>query len=227
MKKALKIKLANHLQFQKAWDALIKLGYHSEIEVHTAPYLFCYEDGHIGVEYMDVEGADLSNPDSAFGYFTNHKHPEITLDGLLDLLKENGHEPFFDDISLLKQERPLFEANYVKNGGDLSLIKWSECHDGTGSYEVNWGSISGSEDPDFEEDVMEHASNVQSCLMAWVECAKSKLPPLGYYLMPLQPIQEMVDSAKKELEDCEDEDIEDRIVFTYQAMVKTFIQSQR
>lgn len=193
MKQALKIKLVDHSQFKLAWDALIKLGYHSEVEVYSAPYLFCYEDGHIGVEYMDVDGADLSHPDSASSYFANHKNTEITLEELLNLLKQNGHEPLFDYIQLIKHERPLFEANYTKNGGDLQFLTWDECDDGAGDYQPNWGEIglidhkTALDEHEFGENIMQHASHVRSCLMSWVECAKSKAIPDGWVLAPKEP----------------------------------------
>ncbi len=97
MKQALKIKLANHSEFQQAWGALIKLGYHwggNCTEPCTAPYLYTYEDGGILADFFDVEGADLSSPNSAFGYFNTHGNKEITLDGLLGLIKphQSGKE---------------------------------------------------------------------------------------------------------------------------------------
>lgn len=80
-KKALKIKLESHSEFKKAWDALIKLGYHfdGQLTPHTAPYLYSYADGRILADFFDVEGADLSSPNSAFGYFTASEHKEVTL----------------------------------------------------------------------------------------------------------------------------------------------------
>ncbi len=88
MKQALKIKLANDSQFKQAWNALIKLGYHcpKDLVPHTAPYLYAYADGFIRPDYFDVEGADLSSPKSALGYFTTEdNHKEITLDELLTI----------------------------------------------------------------------------------------------------------------------------------------------
>ena len=187
MKKALKIKLANHSQFQKAWDAFIKLGYHyggSHTPPCTAPYLYSYSDGRILADFFDVEGADLSSPNSAAGYFAQNEHEEITLDTLLDLAKQGGHEPFYDYVPLIKQERPVFEANYVKNGGDLQFLKWDECDDGTGDYQPDWEKI-GLIDPETSFD--EHAEHVRSCLMSWVECAKSKTIPDGWVLVPKEP----------------------------------------
>jgi len=192
MKQALKIKLANHSQFQNAWNALIKLGYHcpKDLVPHTAPYLYTYEDGRIRADYFDVEGADLSSPNSALGYFTTETdHKEITLDELLGLAKQDEHEPFYDYIPLIKQERPLFEANYVKNGGDLQYLKWDECDDGAGSYQADWEAISEADidDPEFDEEIQEHANHVTSCLHSWVECAKSKAIPDGWILAPKEP----------------------------------------
>ncbi len=196
MKQALKIKLANHSQFQQAWDALIKLGYHcpKDLVPHTAPYLYAYADGLIRPNFFDVEGADLSSPKSALGYFTTEEnHNEITLDGLLDLAKQSGHEPFYDFIPLIKQERPLFEAYYVKNGGDLQFLKWEECSDGAGDYQPDWEKIglldheTDYAEHEFGEEITEHAEHVQSCLMSWVVCAKSKAIPDGWILAPKEP----------------------------------------
>lgn len=196
MKQALKIKLANHSQFLQAWDALIKLGYQyggSHTPPHTAPYLYSYSDGRILADFFDVEGADLSSPDSAAGHFAAHEHKEITLDALLSLAKQGGHEPFYDFIPLIKQERPLFEAYYVKNGGVLQFLKWDECSDGAGDYQPDWEKIglldheTDYTEHEFGERIMQHAEHVYSCLMSWVECAKSKAIPDGWLLAPKEP----------------------------------------
>ena len=34
---------------------------------------------------------------------------------------------------------------------------------------------------------MQHAEHVRSCLMSWVECAKSKAIPNGWILAPKEP----------------------------------------
>jgi len=84
-KQNLKIKLKNHAEFLKAQDAFIKLGYcwgGNGSEPCTAPYLYSDSDGHILADFFDVEGADLSSPNSAFGYFANHKNREVSLDEL-------------------------------------------------------------------------------------------------------------------------------------------------
>lgn len=91
MHKILKIKLESHAQFEKAWDALIKLGYHwggSHTPPCTAPYLYTYSDGRILADFFDVEGADLSSPNSAAGYFAQSEHEEITFDELLGSAKK-------------------------------------------------------------------------------------------------------------------------------------------
>lgn len=196
MKQALKIKLANHSQFLQAWDALIKLGYQyggSHTPPHTAPYLYSYSDGRILADFFDVEGADLSSPNSAAGSFAESEHEEIALDALLSLAKQGGHEPFYDYIPLIKQERPLFEANYIKNGGDLQLLIWDECDDGAGNYQPNWEEIglidhkTSFDEHEFGEKIMQHAEHVHSCFMSWVECAKSKTIPDGWILAPKEP----------------------------------------
>lgn len=78
----LKIKLQNYAQFLEAWDAFLKLGYHPTIVPCTAPYLYTHKDGSIRPDFFDVEGADLSSPNSALWYFDASEHKEITLDEL-------------------------------------------------------------------------------------------------------------------------------------------------
>ena len=193
MKQALKIKLANHPQFQQAWDALIKLGYHcpEELVPLTADYLLAYADGLI----REIVGADPSNPRSSLRYFESIEYKEITLDELLSLAKQDEHEPFYDYIPLIKQERPLFEAHYVKANGDLQFLKWVEYDDGLCVYEPDWEKIgllvhtNSSDEDKFGENIMQHAHHVRSCLMSWVECAKSKAIPDGWVLAPKEPTE--------------------------------------
>lgn len=80
-KNNLKIKLESHAEFKKAWKVFIDLGYHfgGQLAPRTAPYLYSYSDGRILADYFDVEGADLSSPNSAFGYFTASEHMQVTL----------------------------------------------------------------------------------------------------------------------------------------------------
>lgn len=192
-KQDLKIKLNNNAEFRKAWDAFMKLGYSSELEPYTAPYLYSYSDGRILADFFDVEGADLTSINSASGHFDASEHKEITLDELLSLVKAEGLEPFFDYIPLVQQERPLFEANYLKNGGDLEFLIWDECDNGAGDYQPNWEKIglvdheNDYAEHEFGEKMMEHAKHVHSCLMSWVECAKSKAAPDGWILAPKEP----------------------------------------
>lgn len=91
-KQNLKIKLGSHAEFQKAWDALVKLGYHwgGSLVPCTAPYLYSYSDGRILADFFDVEGADLSSPNSAEGYFNASEHQKVTLvelQSMVDLQK--------------------------------------------------------------------------------------------------------------------------------------------
>ena len=185
-KQAIKMKFENHLQFQQAWDALIKLGYQcrEDLVPHTAPYLYTNVEGQITFDFFDIEGTDLSSPNSAAGSFAAHKHKEITLEELLAWAQENGCSPFQCEIALTKQERPLFESNYVSNGGSLQYLKWDECDNGAGSYVVDWEAVDELDAPecDFNDEIMAHAEHVTSCLCAWVQCAKSKAIPAGYYV---------------------------------------------
>lgn len=145
-------------------------------------------------------------------------------DELNDLAEQDGHEEPADYMALIKKERPLFEENYIKNGGNFQFLKWDECDDGTGSYQVDWETIQDS-GPQFDEQIQEFAEHVTSCLNSWIECAKSKAIPYGHYLMPMQPDQDMLDKAELEFEGLEIDDIQDRIVFSHQAMIQVFSSS--
>lgn len=223
IKQDFKIKLLNKAEFEKAWKSLHTLGYHFKGEKpYGAPYVYTYSDGQIGVDYLDVEGADHSSPESAAGYFTNHKNPELSLDELIKMAKVYEQEKYECEIKILKHERPLFEDNYIRLGGSLQYIKWEECDDGAGTYQVDWLKLPKEElhKGTLEEEVTARAKLVTNCLFSWVECAKSKVIPEGYYLMPLQPDEEMLKNAVLEFKDLGIEDIEDRIVFSHQAMIE-------
>ncbi len=145
-------------------------------------------------------------------------------DELNDLAEQDGHEEPADYMALIKKERPLFEENYIKNGGKLNYLKWDECNDGTGSYQADWEAIeeAGIVDAKFDEQIQLDAEDTTSCLHSWVECAKSKAIPEGHYLMPIQPTEEMVEEAVLEFEGLNINDIRDRIVFSHQAMIQVF-----
>ncbi|MCP0917738.1 hypothetical protein MUB04_14480 [Acinetobacter indicus] len=228
-KQNLKIQLETHAQFLFAWESLIKLGYHSDITPHTANYLYAHSDGRIDVDCSDVAGADLSQPNSPSGYFAQHENQEVSLDELLNMAKQYEQEQCQLDIIFLEQERPLFEANFIKLGGQLQYLKWEECRDGTGSYQADWDAIQEAdiEDTEFDEQIQEHAEHVTGCLHSWVECAKSKAIPDGYFLMPMQPSEEMLKEAENEFNDLDIEDIQDRIVFSHQAMIQVLSKSSQ
>ena len=223
MKQALKIKLENQTQFKKAWNALVKLGYHcpEELVPDKATYLYAYADGLIRAEF--IEAVDQSSVKAGLDYFTAIEHKEVSLEELFALSKQDKNEKSQFYIQLIKQERPLFEENYVKNGGNLQYLKWAECSDGTGSYQADWSAISEADisSPDFDEQIQEYADHVSGCFHAWGECAKSKAIPVGFYLMPMQPSEEMLKKAELEFQDLEFDidDIQDRIVFSHQAMI--------
>lgn len=130
-------------------------------------------------------------------------------------------------ISILKIERPLFEANLIEQGSDqLTYLKWNECDDGTGQYGVDWeATTKAGLNSEMEEHLQEEAVSVTSCLMTWIQCAKAKAIPDGYFLMPSQPNEEMLDAAKKEFGEDEIDDLEDKIVFAHQAMMNVACQS--
>lgn len=130
-------------------------------------------------------------------------------------------------ISILKIERPLFEANLIERGSDqLAYLKWNECDDGTGEYGVDWeATAKAGLNSEMEEHLLEDAVSVTSSLMTWVQCAKAKAIPDGYFLMPSQLNEEMLDAAKKEFGDDDIDDLEDKIVFAHQAMISVVCQS--
>lgn len=129
MKQALKIKLKNHAEFKQAWDALIKAGYHcgSKLVPHTAPYLYAYADGKILADFFDVEGADLSSPNSAAGYFAANDHKEITLEDLQKLtFQENLEQHFQKEIDQIDSEinglkEKIIEENYFSSDEEEQL----------------------------------------------------------------------------------------------------------
>ena len=52
------------------------------------------------------------------------------------------------------------------------------------------------------------------------------LLPTGYFIMPMHPTEEMIAKAKEDLEMTEDEEtLDDRIVFAFQAMIREFTLS--
>lgn len=118
-----------------------------------------------------------------------------------DLTQQIEPESHFNYIPLIKQERPLFEENYVKNGGDLQFIKWDECSDGEGDYRPDWDKLSqikhedSFEETEFNQQILDHAEHVTSCLMSWVECARMKAIPEGWVLAPLEPIEKQKQAA--------------------------------
>lgn len=69
----------------------------------------------------------------------------------METLVKNTDEQLQADIEILKTERPLFEANYVNLGGSLQFLKWSECHDGTGTYQPDWTAIKNMQDSDLDD----------------------------------------------------------------------------
>ncbi|HCV3190541.1 TPA: hypothetical protein OV554_003693, partial [Acinetobacter baumannii] len=130
-------------------------------------------------------------------------------------------------ISILKIERPLFEANLIEQGStQLTYLKWNECDDGTGEYGVDWEAAADAGlNSEMQEYLHEDAPSVTSCLMTWVQCAKAKAIPDGYFLMPSQPNEEMLAVAKSEFGDDDIDDLEDKIVFAHQGMIKVACQS--
>lgn len=227
MKHALKIKLETEAAFKQAWNALIALGYYcpKDLTPNSATHVYAYADGLIRSEF--IEDVDQSSID----YFNSIEHKEVTLDELIAFAEQHKSENDKLHVQLLKQERPLFEANYVKNGGDLHFLKWSETHDGAGDYQPDWEKLAELNHVSFPEEnahidkVTAHGEHVLSCLMSWVECAKSKAIPDGYYLMPIQPDIEMLKMAELEFDDLDISDIQDRIVFSHQAMIQVLCQS--
>jgi len=75
----LKMKLSSHAEFNEAWDLLTSIGYSGE-KPYSCPYLYAHEDGRLLYDFFDVEGADLTSPNTAQGYFTSHPFKEVTLE---------------------------------------------------------------------------------------------------------------------------------------------------
>lgn len=221
----LKMKINSNL-FNTAIEQLISIDYKCDFEPNTTGqflYLHCYRV--VSVDYSNSDDASLNSPVTAEQYFKNCNYKEITFDDLLDLKRQFEKEKHTQLIRLIKQERPLFEENYLKNGGKLNFLKWeefSESNDGTGNYHPNWEEINSTDsDSSYSTyELTEHAKLVTSCLRAWVECAKTKAIPKGYFLMPIQPSKEMLENAELEFKDLNIKDIEDRIVFSHQAMIE-------
>lgn len=94
-----------------------------------------------------------------------------------------------------KELRPLFEENFVALGGSLAGLKWEECSDGAGSYEVDWGNFAYPEDEDemdADRSIMFHAHLVTCCLTSWIESAKvARTTPEGYKVVPVEPTEKM------------------------------------
>ncbi|WP_411583123.1 hypothetical protein [Acinetobacter nosocomialis] len=74
--------------------------------------------------------------------------------------------------TFLSIERPLFEENFVENGGDLDDLVWEGCTDGNGSYQPNWNECEFEHGED--EEVIFKAKQITSKLNTWLECAKLK-----------------------------------------------------
>lgn len=92
-------------------------------------------------------------------------------------------------------ECKAFAENYITNGGSLEYLKLEEYEDGSFSYQADWIAIeeAGIEDFEFTNNITEHAKHVTGRLIAWLECAKAKLIPEGYVLMPKEVNQELID----------------------------------
>ncbi|OTG87924.1 hypothetical protein [Acinetobacter sp. ANC 3813] len=89
-KKDIKIRLESHAQYLEAWDLMVKLGYESDLKPHACQFLYGHANGRLGVDYFDVEGADLSSPNTAEGYFVRHDNKEVTLGELREMANENN-----------------------------------------------------------------------------------------------------------------------------------------
>ncbi len=88
-----------------------------------------------------------------------------------------------------------FADNYITNGGSLQYLKLEVYEDGAFSYQTDWNAIeeAGIEDFEFTNNITEHAKHVTGRLITWLECAKAKVIPEGYVLMPKEVNQELID----------------------------------
>lgn len=177
-KQEFKVLLKDQSQLSLALDKLVSLGYYVvDFPKEIPNYLIAHATGRIGFEQVNFS--------------------EINLEQLSAMANQNNAKDIKLEIELIRKERPLFEANYIKNSRKLQFLKWDECDDGAGGYVVDWESIDeeSSNDPEFTDDLSELAARVSSCLMAWVECAKEKQIPEGWVLAPIEPIETQKQAA--------------------------------
>lgn len=117
-------------------------------------------------------------------------------------------------IKLLNKERPKFEKEFSKVEYVMDFMEWDYTKN---AYVVN--PLTNT----LQHSVIEsHCEELTKYLHVWTTCAKANKIPKGYYLMPIQPTEEMIDAAEKELENCERErdSIQDTIIFVYQSMIQ-------
>lgn len=225
-----KLESLSPIDLKRIFTALIELGYQiTELpELSNVKYL--YAQGANGLIRGEIDTALASEEFAASTY------EQISIEELLETAHRYENEKLDYNKKIITKERPLFEENFISNGGNLEFIKWEKCTNGTGDYQPDWDKISLINHDDtlsehtFNENIIAHAQHVKSCLMTWVECAKSKEIPKGYYVMPLQPTEDMLLMAQKEFDDLglgSVNDLQDRIVFAHQAMINILAQKAK
>lgn len=92
-------------------------------------------------------------------------------------------------------ECKAFAENFIAKGRSLQYLKIEESEDGTLSYQPDWNAIEEAGIDDFEHtnEIAEHAEYVTVCLRVWLECAKTKVFPEGYVLMPKDPSEDLIE----------------------------------
>lgn len=107
----------------------------------------------------------------------------------------------------IQKQRGMFEAYLLSQGVDL---KYMPC--------IYFNGESYDQD-DGDEDYQEALGEINLGWNAWQQAQKVAVPE-GFVLMPIQPTKEMIKNATREFYDLDIDDIDDRIVFSHQAMIE-------
>lgn len=230
IKPNLKIKLASPAEFNTAWDAFKSMGYESKKTPNHVPmFIYAYHTGSLVVDYATTP--ESNGEVSADEHFEHHVNRQVTLPELLEISQNHLEAKEARHQDLLLRELPLFEQHITRMGGHLQFIQWDHEQD---CYQLNWSAIQaanqGSNQPedDLKEVHASYAAFMTSNFYIWLSCAEGKALPEGYYAVPMQPTEEMVENAKKEFQIDEEEyeeqygeSLDDHIVFAHQAMIQT------
>lgn len=228
IKPDLKIKLETSEQLKTAWDALKRIGYKANsIPPEGALYIYAYSTGHLVIDFPTQDRV-VEWIVSAEEHFEAHVSRKVTLDELLDIEHSLAEAKSARQHQAVIRELPLFEQSITRMGGHLQSIQWD--HE-LGTYRVKDSILQTLED-DLKELQNSHAALMTSNFYIWLASSETRSLANGYYIVPMQPTQEMIDRAKQEFKVDEDEyeelygeSLEDHIVFAHQAMVQAYQQS--